>query len=552
MLERKIERIDSLMDKYASNGEQAKKEAAELYKQLTTKYNTAAFRGFKIDVMLQQAILYSLSGSHHQALQLSLEALDEAEKFKYPERIYRSCWVVAIMYENGRDYTMCRKYLDKAYRTYEANQLNEVYSTYCIRMSSYFMRVEQKDSAQYFAFRGLDSALKYQNKRDIRDAYLLLGTLLAKQDYKAAVRYKLLAADQFIQIEDYATAALQLTVASTTLLNQHQTEEALKYSDTALLLLQRMNVPVPPLVYQRRSEVFEQMRRMDSALYYYQLFHEGYVATESKQEAVRIKQISEEYQTEKKEAIIKNRERQILLISLLLAVISIAAVLLYRKNRRIRQQNNIIGEQLNELTKAVEHKKVLLSELQHRVKNNLQHVISILEIQKESVDFNNIEEVLRGNQNRIHSMALLHKKLRVTDTADEVDLQKYICELAALVKESYDISSKRITLEVNCNVEKCSIAKALPIGLIITELVSNSMKHAFKHIGIGIIEIELTKDDATGLTRFYYADNGEGFDFYKKSEKGLGQEIVMGLIDQLDGTVETNSQNGFELTIKFA
>lgn len=262
----------------------------------------------------------------------------------------------------------------------------------------------------------------------------------------------------------------------------------------------------------------------------------------------RIEVQNKQNQNDKKEAIIKNKNQQMLLISGLLAVIAVASILIIGKNRQINKQNKVISAQLEELTKTLEQKQVLLSELQHRVKNNLQHVISILEIQKESIDFNNIDELIRGNQNRIHSMALLHKKLNVAENVNEVDLKVYITELAELVKESYDSHKKKINLCIKCDVKSISIEKALPLGLIIVELVSNSMKHAFKKRSIGIINIEITEAKTRKL---YYADNGSGFDFNSPNKKGLGQEIIKGLIDQLDGRIATASNNGFELEVYF-
>lgn len=258
-----------------------------------------------------------------------------------------------------------------------------------------------------------------------------------------------------------------------------------------------------------------------------------------------------QYQNDKKEATIKNREEQLAFIIVLLAVIILATVLLIRNNRKINRQNKIISNQLGELTKTLAQKQVLLSELQHRVKNNLQHVISILEIQKESVDFNNIDELIRGNQNRIHSMALLHKKMNVSENVNEVDLKRYVTELSELVKESYSNPKKKIELSIQCTVEKMSIEKALPVGLMIVELLSNSIKHAFKKQGIGLITIEISNDEILCKNKLCYADNGIGFDFNKISEKGLGQELIKGLIDQLNGTFEIRSQNGFELTVYF-
>jgi two-component sensor histidine kinase len=90
----------------------------------------------------------------------------------------------------------------------------------------------------------------------------------------------------------------------------------------------------------------------------------------------------------------------------------------------------------------MDQKQMLLSELQHRVKNNLQYVISILEIQKESASHSNIDDLIRSNQNRIHSIALLHKKLNVSESVNEVDLKRYITDLSELVKNSYDIKEK--------------------------------------------------------------------------------------------------------------
>ncbi len=232
-------------------------------------------------------------------------------------------------------------------------------------------------------------------------------------------------------------------------------------------------------------------------------------------------------------------------------MITVASILIVRQNRKISKQNKIINKQIGELSQIIEQKQMLLSELQHRVKNNLQHVISILEIQKESVDFNNIDELIRGNQNRIHSMALLHKKLHVTENVNEVELPKYIAELSELVKDSYDNHKKKIQLNIQCEIDIISLDKAFPIGLIIVELVSNSMKYAFAKRNIGIINIAITTNENKTENKLSYTDNGEGFDFNSTLNKGLGIELIKGLIGQLDGRFETNQQGGFELVIYF-
>ena len=233
-------------------------------------------------------------------------------------------------------------------------------------------------------------------------------------------------------------------------------------------------------------------------------------------------------------------------------------IVLVRNNRQkqkgnaiLKDKNREISQQKDEIEKTIEQKQVLLSELQHRVKNNLQYVISILEIQKESVNHSNIDDLIKSNQNRIHSIALLHKKLNVSESVNDVDLKRYITELAELVKASYDVKEKNVSLFITCEIPILTITQALPLGLIIVELVSNSMKHAFKNQPHGIINIEIKHDEVSKKSCLHYIDNGEGFDFINVETKGLGVEIMKGLIDQLNGSIETQHKKCFELKICF-
>jgi len=550
-LQRKAERVDSLMIMYFNNYDQADSEAKELYHLLTTTHSGKEYKGTKVRVMLHRATLLSLKGNHHEALRIGFEALDEAEQYKLPDKIYNGCLFMAIMYEVGGDLNLCKEYLDRAHAVFKANRLDSIYSVYCIRMSSYYNLLGRKDSALHFAYKGLDYAKKHHNIREERDAYLLLGGVLPDSQYRELVRYRSLAAKKFIEIKDFGSAAAQFTTAAAILLRHGHTSEAFLYSDSALSAMSIPTAYISSYFYKTRSNLFEAIGNIDSAHYYYKKYHSAYADDLEKMETAEIKKITEQYQNDKKEAVIKGKNQQMIFIVSLLAVIAGTSVLLIRKNRKINAQNRIISKQVEELMRTLEQKQMLLSELQHRVKNNLQHVISILEIQKESVDFNNIDELIRGNQNRIHSMALLHKKLNIAESVNEVDLKRYVLELSALVKDSYDHHQKKISLHITCELEKIAIEKALPIGLIIVELVSNSMKHAFKKQPIGVIHILLTQEKDLQKNKLYYADNGIGFDFKTINEKGLGIEIIKGLIGQLDARIESSQHNGFELTLYF-
>jgi two-component sensor histidine kinase len=549
-LRSRIDKLDTLI-MLQSDYQKAGREAQELQELFAHRYTHEDYVSLKIKTMLLQATLFSFNGVHHQALKIALAALDESNTHDLPEMAYHSCIVLAIMHELSRELDKCRTYLDEAYKLYERHALDSIYSVYCIRNSSYYRLSDELDSARVYAQEGLKYALKYNNHRERRDAYLLLGALVVKDDYNKAVEYKSLAAQEFVMIKDYGSAASQLAGAGLILARNDRVEDAWMYNDSALVLLKQDNSEDYIYVFSARAQLFDKIGNRDSAYYYFQKYHEGYIKELKRMEGTKMKAVSEQYQSDKKEAIIKGKNQLIIFIVTLFGLVLSASFLIYRKNRRIAAQNKIISRQLDQLIKALDQKQVLLSELQHRVKNNLQHLISLLDIQKESVNYNNIEELIRANQNRVHSMALLHSKLNEVESLNEVDLNKYVTDLAELVKESYDTNDQNIKLDIKCDIEIMSLEKALPIGLIIVELISNSMKHAFEGKGLGVIIIAITRDEKTGGGRITYMDNGKGFDFHGTDSRGVGLEIIKGLIDQINGQYKSNGTDGFFLSIEF-
>lgn len=548
-LQKQVNGIDSLI--YYCNFKDGEQKLDHLYDSLIKSNLRHNDREMELKLKLRKAYLYRNSSNISKSLGTSLDIIDQAKELRLPIIEYEACLIAALAYEISSELDRCKVYLDKAYNLYKNNRLEPFYSHYCIRVSSYYRFAQQKDSALHFAGKAFEYAQVYHNKREYLDACLLLGILLSKSDFEGAVKYSSLAAAGFFHKHDYTGAANMYNNIAYKYLDRKNTDKARQYNDSALWVFKTNALPDDRYTLQVRYLIYESLGKVDSAYHYLQKYHDAYVSELNGTEATEIKKITEQFENDKQQSIIKSKDQQLVFIIILLLVVAFASALLIRKNRKINAQNKIISKQVEELMRTLEQKQVLLSELQHRVKNNLQHVISILEIQKESVDFNNIDELIRGNQNRIHSMALLHKKLNVSENVNEVNLKKYIVELSDLVKDSYDNHRKKISLNVICALEKISIEKALPIGLIIVELVSNSMKHAFRKQNTGTINITLAREQGTGKNRLNYADNGSGFDFNKTSETGLGMEIIKGLIGQLSATAESRNSNGFELTLCF-
>lgn len=530
----------------------AQKKTDSLYKQLRKFQIGKRNKSQLLETQFRQAIIFDENeATSIESLKILLKIIDDAERENLHSLSYQIYLLIALAYEKSQHLELTDLYLDKAYQKHKDHQLENLYSTYCIRRSSYFRFVEKLDSMNHYAKQAEKYSKKYNNEKDLIDSYLLMGVYTSKnKNYEKTLEYdfKILKhKKKSKRPSEIAAAFNNISVVNYKMKNY---PVALSYNDSACVFYNKLQIN-DGFYLKLRSMIFEGMGKTDSALFYYKEYHEKLQLISSQEEKIKIKKLEEQYQSDKKENTIKNKDKLMILIGSLLAVIVIGLLLLMGKNRQISHRNKIINEQLGELQKLLEQKQVLLSELQHRVKNNLQHVISILEIQKESADHNNIEELIRGNQNRIHSMALLHKKLNVSDNVNEIDFGRYITELSEIVKESYDNHRKKIDLHIKCEIETISIEKALPVGMIIVELLSNSMKHAFKNRNIGIINIEITTDENTKKNKLYYADNGDGFDFNKDNDKGLGLEITKGLIHQLDGEIVTKSEYGFELMLYF-
>lgn len=204
-----------------------------------------------------------------------------------------------------------------------------------------------------------------------------------------------------------------------------------------------------------------------------------------------------------------------------------------------------------QLRKNVDEKEILIQEIHHRVKNNLQMISSLLNLQSAKITDAIVLEALDDSKSRVNSMALVHQKLYQAEDFSNIDFQDYIEQLVQTVTMGYDIEGK-ITSEVNAQGFRFGINTAIPLGLIINELLTNSYKHGFAGKEAGIITVEITKLDEA--FKLIIADNGVGLppDFSFENTDSLGLELVEALTEQLDGTISFSSNEGARFEITFA
>ena len=206
----------------------------------------------------------------------------------------------------------------------------------------------------------------------------------------------------------------------------------------------------------------------------------------------------------------------------------------------------------DQIKASLKEKEVLLREIHHRVKNNLQIISSLLKLQSRYIKDKQTLHVFKESQNRIRSMALIHEKLYQSRELARIDFVEYVRSLVANLFRSYEVNSDLITLKTNIDDVFLGIDTAIPCGLIIDELVSNSLKYAFTEGRQGEIHIDLHSNKESKFT-LIVSDNGVGFpkDLDFRNTESLGLQLTCTLVDQLQGTIELDRSGGTEFKITF-
>ena len=213
--------------------------------------------------------------------------------------------------------------------------------------------------------------------------------------------------------------------------------------------------------------------------------------------------------------------------------------------REIKQSEDQIKANLKE-------KETLLQEIHHRVKNNMAVISSLLKIQAYNMDDKRLKDALMDSQNRVQSMSAIHETLYQSESLSSIDLSTYLPKLAESIAKNYT-TGRKVNIKIEAENILISVKQASPIGLIVNELITNSLKYAFPENAEGEIKISLTQKEQNQV-ELEYADNGIGmpknFDWQKT--KTMGLKLVKALANsQLDGSIDMDSNNGTKYTMIF-
>ena len=219
--------------------------------------------------------------------------------------------------------------------------------------------------------------------------------------------------------------------------------------------------------------------------------------------------------------------------------------------QRVAERTQEISDANKRLTDSLSEKVVLLKEIHHRVKNNLQIISSLLSLQARQITDPVMVEMFTNSRNRVRAMASIHERLYQSDDLAKVDFAQYLKGLADYLFQSYKISPQDIRFQSEVENVALDLDHAIPCGLMINELVSNSLKYAYPAGRKGEIRVRLTQSEK-GYT-LEVADDGVGFpaDVDFRSSESLGLQLINTLVNQLHGSIEMQNHLGTQFTIEF-
>lgn len=447
----------------------------------------------------------------------------------------------------------------------------------------YFLN-NQIDSAVKYAEIGLlnveaamlDTSIQFLYKEDILMNWkaLYIGFLgkcdmNQKKDLLAIKKLKFAIENGKIDIE---SKYLNIIYLSLCYLNIGDNIKSKYYADLVKKSIDKIDAEdVKRSYYSLLNQYYAKIKQYDSAYFYIQLYSKfrekmhagirkdqsimllGQLEIQKRRQELYNKNISLD------KAEIENKETKNRILNLLLLITAIFAIILFLsfylyqnvKNKKILAiKNYVLNKSMKATNEQIIKNDLLLKELHHRVKNNLQVIYSLLNIEKRKLNELGSISSITSIQNRIQTMALVHQNLYTSDNYEMVHFDSYIKTLVNHLKSIYQVNLSFIEIKFDIDMSiSLPIDKVISIGLIVNEAISNSLKYAFTDLKNGKLNIKIIQSDQ--LYTMTISDNGPGFDQNKVNTENIGMKLIHAMSDQLQGKYSLIQNNGVLHKLEF-
>jgi two-component sensor histidine kinase len=497
---------------------------------------------------------------------------DLAERGKYWDLFVRSCLALSDLNDAVSDPEQARRYLQAAARKIKERHLDQHLPELEIRLAYWHYHHGYPDSISLYLAPLSTAEPGATSPRIEARVQTLRGLLLDKTDYEQAQKAFEKALGIYKELGDFSNQSRHWLLIGGLYMTQGKLAASLIAYDSTQAVCYRALSSCQKVTetlarsFEHRAKIYHTKGQLDSALFYQSNFYALDRQDLQDQERSRIAEINAIYDDQKKNEKLRLQSEQLrfnqlrlyglLLIAGLILLLSTTIIYFYHRlkisNELTVSQAGLLKDTNDQLATSLQRQLILKAEIQHRVKNNLQLILSLLRNQLRTVEDPSVRQMLNDGQKRIHAIALIHQNIYQSGDLREVNVKRYLEELTTNVQHSYEGAAPRISLDLQVKDYPLDIDTAVPLGLILNELITNTYKYAFPDGRTGKILVEFNRGTDNYLLRV--SDNGVGLpsDYQERTVKGRGSRLINGLVRQLSGKINWREQpKGTSVVITF-
>ena len=525
-------------------------EAVKTYELARIEHLKVPNNGESLNILdLNIGVAYYFAGDLSNALKFYLKAYQDAKTNGYRYNFSRVVNNIAVIYRRNEEYDAALQYYRESLSIKSADKDSTGMATTLQNMGLCYSFMDMADSSTHY-FK--QSRLIYEHLKEYEEIPLL-NLQIAQGHYKMDQYSEALEILEVIASDRYRGLPLQSKLSALVHLGSiyninNDPDRGLKILDQAIAEFGDSEYTNDLMqMYIERARTLHALGRGGEA--YSDLIKANELKETIDSELQQKEAVKQEtkFETLQKEAEIvrlgladdlnqaRLSQQRIGLLATIgaLGLLGFFSFRLRQKNIRIQKQNA--------------EKEVLLKEIHHRVKNNLQVISSLLGLQGLSIKDAKAKAAIQEGRSRVHSMSLIHQRLYKKDNLTGIEMKPYLQKLTADLIATYNYQDVEIQSVINSEDITLDVETVVPIGLIINELVTNSVKYAFEGRQKGVIKVELSEDN--GLLRLVVSDNGIGLDNdqLKTKEDSYGHSLIRAFKDKLDAEIKVETKTVLRL-----
>lgn len=456
---------------------------------------------------------------------------------------------LGVIFKNQKNYDQAFKMLQQAEEGFKKAKNNDFLTAVLINKGHLFDELEKQDSALYYFETALNYATETNNKNYIGICNQNIGILLVKkQKYKDALTHLNIAVSYFREMDDKRLMAESYNTLSDIYIKLKDYNKAESFLNEALAISENLDhVELKTKVYDSYIELFA--IKLNAPKIY--LYHNEQInlldSLKAEANSKIVEDLNAQYHLQEKEdalkfinldlerqqLISKTQEKQIAYAIIALIIFSILLIVVFISRKKVKEKNT--------------ENELLLGEIHHRVKNNLQVISSLLSLQERNIDDESAKAAILEGKERVKSMGLIHKMLYQNDNYSGVEMDDYVGKLVNGLLDSFGMDEANFKLDIDFSKLKLDVDTAIPMGLIINELVINSLKYAFINTEAPALKLKLKKEKEQLILEV--ADNGRGKVTDLENSNSFGMKLVKSLSRQLGGKLLITDQQGLNFQI---